>query len=640
MIVTKNGKAYFLDNEKPPLGVGGERDFYRAHDFEKMESSYAWGTTRFKTESEDILERKSEESKIAAIKAMEEEIDQLEMLHQTIPAQYAINLMSPYAARVALYSDKSKDATASASTEGTAPATSLDALTERFENSKEIFETGELKDQVTILKGITNGLIGLHENNLVHMDLKPLNFLYERLPNGEIVAKLIDFGEMVDASSPATNITRGRTPMYQADGVKTGDPTNVKNDCFSMGAIMIAMVTGMVGEGLKIPEGIDKEDPKVKYSVRPIFKSEQKSRDKFLDEEISYLRMDKLKLKREIEKIERELTQLKIDYAEQGSAALTTLEEKINRLLKYLSLNKIERQGSIRTLEMAKNLINQNPEIRMSSTELHEQLTKLEEQLKKGSLDVQIEELPDDGDKEYDGKIHTRTPIELPKPKIEVIKLTEEDSTSEYDTLKDSVDTYSENILLLENKNLKEHERKAIEKEVGKGLELIKKTREKLRFDFNDFSPGLKKKLSDIVYTADIIIDPAIKKEQLIATSKIIDQRRKEIFSKFKSLIDRAIKEDKKLRLIETKDGPELGVFRKGKKARGEGRKESSIPKTAEFISDLMDFYGNDKEFVKKLLGIIDMDETLIEKGFKTDEFLMKRLETKRKDIRKGEKSS
>jgi serine/threonine protein kinase len=96
-----------------------------------------------------------------------------------------------------------------------------------------------------LIKDIVNGMIYLHDRNILHLDLKSLNILLSR---NKDLAKITDFGlskistitSMTAAASTKTVIGSTR---WMAPEISQGKPSSRKSDVWSFGCILIEFAT-------------------------------------------------------------------------------------------------------------------------------------------------------------------------------------------------------------------------------------------------------------------------------------------------------------------------------------------------------------------------------------------------------------
>ncbi|XP_044352259.1 uncharacterized protein [Triticum aestivum] len=93
-----------------------------------------------------------------------------------------------------------------------------------------------------IIKGICDGLHYLHrEKQIIHMDLKPANILLDH----NMVAKITDFGlSRMEENAQTKSTTRVFTSGYAAPEYIDEGKMSVKYDVYSLGIIIIELVTG------------------------------------------------------------------------------------------------------------------------------------------------------------------------------------------------------------------------------------------------------------------------------------------------------------------------------------------------------------------------------------------------------------
>ncbi|XP_016100499.1 serine/threonine kinase 17a like [Sinocyclocheilus grahami] len=99
------------------------------------------------------------------------------------------------------------------------------------------------KDVIRLARQILMGVACLHQNNVVHLDLKPQNILLTSAkPLGDI--RIVDFGlsRRVDSVSELREILG--TPEYVAPEVLDYEPISTATDMWSIGVLIYVMLTG------------------------------------------------------------------------------------------------------------------------------------------------------------------------------------------------------------------------------------------------------------------------------------------------------------------------------------------------------------------------------------------------------------
>ncbi|XP_053140450.1 serine/threonine-protein kinase 17B [Hemicordylus capensis] len=97
-------------------------------------------------------------------------------------------------------------------------------------------------DIIRLIRQILEGVYHLHQNNIVHLDLKPQNILLSGIcPLGDI--KIVDFGmsRKIGNCSELREIVG--TPEYQAPEVLNYDPITTATDIWSVGIISYMLLT-------------------------------------------------------------------------------------------------------------------------------------------------------------------------------------------------------------------------------------------------------------------------------------------------------------------------------------------------------------------------------------------------------------
>jgi serine/threonine protein kinase len=94
----------------------------------------------------------------------------------------------------------------------------------------------------SIARQVTEALAYVHSLNLMHCDLKPENILF--LSHSRCVVKVIDFGSSCFTSDHLSSYIQSRS--YRAPEVILGADYDGRIDVWSLGAILVELVTGEV----------------------------------------------------------------------------------------------------------------------------------------------------------------------------------------------------------------------------------------------------------------------------------------------------------------------------------------------------------------------------------------------------------
>ena len=106
-----------------------------------------------------------------------------------------------------------------------------------------------LERAATILKQIGAGLAHVHENGILHRDLKRENIMLQQLDDGTELVKIVDFGiakvrESVVASSTSQNVPIGTLAYMSPEQLRGATDLTPASDIFSMAVIAYEMITG------------------------------------------------------------------------------------------------------------------------------------------------------------------------------------------------------------------------------------------------------------------------------------------------------------------------------------------------------------------------------------------------------------
>ncbi len=113
-------------------------------------------------------------------------------------------------------------------------------------------EKGKLteKETIHIAKQMCAGLHAAHLQNIVHRDLKPENVMIQQLSDGEIMARVLDFGIAKLLQRPGeieteslTGAALPGTPKYMAPEQMFGGTVDARVDVFAIGLIIYEMLT-------------------------------------------------------------------------------------------------------------------------------------------------------------------------------------------------------------------------------------------------------------------------------------------------------------------------------------------------------------------------------------------------------------
>jgi len=111
--------------------------------------------------------------------------------------------------------------------------------------------TLEVKLALEIATQVTAGLAAIHEQNLVHRDIKPTNILVRlKGEEGSVTVKIIDLGlaKTLDESASEARISSpgafARTPEFASPEQFAGIQVDIRSDLYSLGVTLWEMLTG------------------------------------------------------------------------------------------------------------------------------------------------------------------------------------------------------------------------------------------------------------------------------------------------------------------------------------------------------------------------------------------------------------
>ena len=108
----------------------------------------------------------------------------------------------------------------------------------------------EVKLALEIANQVAGGLAAVHEQHLVHRDIKPTNIMVRLKEEGGVTAKIIDLGlaKRVDESASEAGISSpgafAGTPEFASPEQFAGVQVDIRSDLYSLGVTLWIMVTG------------------------------------------------------------------------------------------------------------------------------------------------------------------------------------------------------------------------------------------------------------------------------------------------------------------------------------------------------------------------------------------------------------
>jgi serine/threonine protein kinase/tetratricopeptide (TPR) repeat protein len=110
----------------------------------------------------------------------------------------------------------------------------------------------EVKLALEIANQVAAGLAAVHEQHLVHRDIKPTNIMVKLKEEGGVTAKIIDLGlaKTVDESVSEAGISApgafAGTPEFASPEQFAGVQVDIRSDLYSLGVTLWLMVTGQI----------------------------------------------------------------------------------------------------------------------------------------------------------------------------------------------------------------------------------------------------------------------------------------------------------------------------------------------------------------------------------------------------------
>ena len=125
----------------------------------------------------------------------------------------------------------------------------------------------EFKLTLDITSQVAAGLEAVHEQKLVHRDIKPTNIVVRLKDDGRVTAKIIDLGlakEIAESGSQSAISTPGAvagTPNFASPEQFAGLRLDIRSDLYSLGVTLWAMLAGRVSFSGSPPEGMYQHQP-------------------------------------------------------------------------------------------------------------------------------------------------------------------------------------------------------------------------------------------------------------------------------------------------------------------------------------------------------------------------------------------
>jgi eukaryotic-like serine/threonine-protein kinase len=118
----------------------------------------------------------------------------------------------------------------------------------------------EIRLSVDLMGQICSALAAAHSATIIHRDLKPDNIIVEEQPDGQILAKVLDFGiaKMREAQpdEEGANLTGANiigSPAYMSPEQSLGTTLDARSDIYSLGIVLYEMLAGSTPFGKGAP---------------------------------------------------------------------------------------------------------------------------------------------------------------------------------------------------------------------------------------------------------------------------------------------------------------------------------------------------------------------------------------------------
>lgn len=123
-------------------------------------------------------------------------------------------------------------------------------------------DTLDLATKVRLLAEVSEGIAAVHQEGLIHLDLKPVNILLERGPEGEWRALVADFGLGLRPGEGRRPRGMGTLPFASPEQLRSHAEVDGRSDVYSLGVILFMLITDRppneapVATSPEIPRGL------------------------------------------------------------------------------------------------------------------------------------------------------------------------------------------------------------------------------------------------------------------------------------------------------------------------------------------------------------------------------------------------
>jgi eukaryotic-like serine/threonine-protein kinase len=129
-----------------------------------------------------------------------------------------------------------------------------------------------LQEIVFIGRGIAQGLHVLHEEQVLHGDLKPANII---MRSGQLDPVITDFGTAFWLNSGEKNLWQGGTRGFVAPEILRNEPPSPQSDLYSLGVLLHWLTTGSLpgAESQRQPTGSETEERDIGQNLHSLIQA-------------------------------------------------------------------------------------------------------------------------------------------------------------------------------------------------------------------------------------------------------------------------------------------------------------------------------------------------------------------------------